>query len=179
MNSSTSDTRFQRMDRYEIDLCLHLNHSCRSLGVQPFFSVISRLGDGVFWYLLVLALPVVYGYQALPASLHMTAVAICGLLIYKFLKTTLVRHRPYTRHDAIQVGGRALDQGSFPSGHTLHALAFSIVGVAYYPELIWLVAPFSVVVALSRVVLGLHYPSDVLAGGAIGAVLALVSFTFL
>ncbi len=70
---------------------------------------------------------------------------------------------------------RTLDQFSFPSGHTLHATVFSIVAVYYFPVLIWLVLPFSVMVALSRPILGLHYPSDVLAGALIGAALAAAS----
>jgi len=48
----------------------------------------------------------------------------------------------------------------------------SLVVLAYYPALFWLLVPFSVLVALSRVVLGLHYPSDVLAGATVGATLA-------
>jgi undecaprenyl-diphosphatase len=68
-----------------------------------------------------------------------------------------------------------LDEFSFPSGHTLHAVAFTLVALAHYPMLAWLLIPYSASVALSRVVLGLHYPSDVLAATAIGSVLAAVS----
>jgi undecaprenyl-diphosphatase len=46
---------------------------------------------------------------------------------------------------------------------------------SYHPALLWLVVPFALSVALSRVVLGLHYPSDVLAGGLLGWCLAEVS----
>ena len=68
-----------------------------------------------------------------------------------------------------------LDEFSFPSGHTLHAVAFTIVAIAHYPVLAWLLVPFAASVAASRVVLGLHYPSDVLAATAIGTGLASVS----
>jgi undecaprenyl-diphosphatase len=51
-------------------------------------------------------------------------------------------------------------------------MAFSIVAIAFYPMLAWLLVPFTLLVAASRVVLGLHYPSDVLAGAALGALIA-------
>jgi undecaprenyl-diphosphatase len=65
-----------------------------------------------------------------------------------------------------------LDHYSFPSGHTLHAVSFSIVAIHYYPRLAWVVVPFTLLVAVSRVFLGLHYPSDVAAAAGIGLVLA-------
>jgi undecaprenyl-diphosphatase len=71
-----------------------------------------------------------------------------------------------------------LDQHSFPSGHTLHAVAFSTIAVTEFHTLAWLLVPFTFLVALSRVILGLHYPSDVLAGAIIGALVAGISFCF-
>jgi undecaprenyl-diphosphatase len=69
-----------------------------------------------------------------------------------------------------------LDRFSFPSGHTLHAVAFTLIACAYYPALWVILVPFTLVTAVSRVALGLHYPSDVLAGAALGALIAAASF---
>ena len=74
-----------------------------------------------------------------------------------------------------RLGGAPLDEFSSPSGHTLHAVAFSLVAMAHYPALAWALVPFTASVAVSRVVLGLHYPSDVLAATAIGSALAALS----
>jgi undecaprenyl-diphosphatase len=68
-----------------------------------------------------------------------------------------------------------LDEYSFPSGHTLHAVAFTLIAVYYYPALAALLLPFTLLVAASRVVLGLHYPSDVLASIVIGSAIASLS----
>jgi undecaprenyl-diphosphatase len=68
-----------------------------------------------------------------------------------------------------------LDRYSFPSGHTLHAVSFTTLAVSSFPELAWLLVPFAALIAASRVVLGLHYPTDVAAGALIGATLAVLS----
>jgi undecaprenyl-diphosphatase len=165
----------QRINRYDVELCVFCNRQSRNFTVRNVFRISSRLGDGVFWYTLMAALLVRYQAAALPAVLHMLAAALVGTLIYKLIKGKTLRPRPFNVYPAIVCVGKTLDQFSFPSGHTMHAVAFSIIAVAYFPALIWLVAPFALLVALSRPILGLHYPSDVLAGAALGAVIAFLS----
>jgi len=132
----------------------------------------SRLGDGVFWYALMGALVAWHGRAALPAVLHMIVAGLAGTLIYKWLKGATERPRPYQVCPTICCLTAPLDRFSFPSGHTLHAVVFSLVVTAYYPALGWLVWPFTALVAASRLVLGLHYVSDVLVGGLLGAAVA-------
>lgn len=165
----------QRINQYDVKLCVLCNRQSRNWSVRHLFRLSSRLGDGVFWYTLMAALLVRFQADALPAVLHMLGVALVGTIIYKLIKGKTLRPRPFNVYPAIVCMGKTLDQFSFPSGHTMHAVAFSIVSVAYFPGLFWLVAPFSMLVALSRPILGLHYPSDVLAGAALGAVLAVTS----
>lgn len=171
----TSDI-FQRMDQYELVYCLRFNRICRLPPIYRFFAAISRLGDGIFWYTLILLLPIMGGEQGLMASLHMTVVGGIALLVYKYLKSHMGRPRPFTTHEVIRIYTAPLDHYSFPSGHTLHALGFTIIALGYFPELAWLLVPFTVLVALSRVILGLHYPTDVLAGAAIGTAIAIASW---
>lgn len=163
---------FRRVDAFEHAWCLRLNRSCHVQFVRTFFSVVSRLGDGVFWYALILLLPVFYGESGLMPALRMAIVGFAGLALYKYLKSRLVRERPYISLAGIVAGTKALDRYSFPSGHTLHAVSFTVLATTSFPELSVLLVPFAVLVAASRVVLGLHYPTDVLAGAAIGAGLA-------
>ena len=162
----------QKFNDWDIDLCQSCNDLSRNLSLRKIFKLVSRLGDGVFWYMLMAALLMYYQAEALPAVLHMLAVGSAGTLLYKWIKHKTLRPRPFNVYPSIVCNGPALDQFSFPSGHTMHAVAFSIVGVAYFPVLIWLVLPFTLLVALSRPILGLHYPSDVLVGALIGALMS-------
>lgn len=143
-----------------------------SVGVAPVrvvLRLVSRLGDGVFWYALMLALISTQGRPGLETALRMLVAGLIGLVVYKLLKAKTGRPRPYKVLCDIRAGIAPLDTFSFPSGHTLHAVAFTLVVVADFPVLAWVLAPFTALVAISRVVLGLHYPSDVLAGAVIGA----------
>ena len=156
-------------------LCLRLSHAARIHCLRTLLRAVSRLGDGVFWYALMLALLAADGTAAIAPLLHMVAAGLAGTMLYRWLKAKTSRPRPYRVNRAITCNARPLDQFSFPSGHTLHAVAFTAIAIAYYPQLSYLLIPFAFLVALSRMVLGLHYPSDVLAGAAIGAAIAGIS----
>ena len=165
-----------QLNAHEIPLCLLFNRINHRPHLSLGFALISRLGNGLFWYSLMLLLPLIYGRAGLVVSFHMTAVGVVGVIIYKALKGSTLRVRPYRYDTAIFQNVAALDQFSFPSGHTLHAVSFTCVVLSYYPVWAYLLLPFALLTALSRVVLGLHYPSDVLVGAMLGAGLALGSF---
>lgn len=172
MNSRGGNGYFARRER---DWCLIANRWGHRLPARQYFSVVSRLGDGMFWYWLMALAVLADGYAGLIASTHMAGTGLSALILYKLLKRWTRRPRPCAADLRIHALVAPLDEFSFPSGHTLHAVAFTGVALAHYPELAWLLLPFTASVAASRVVLGLHYPSDVLAAGAIGAMLAWLS----
>lgn len=140
--------------------------------VRAVFALASRLGDGVGWYAILLWLAWRDGLAAVTVVGWMLGTALIGLLLYGAIKRLTARPRPCAVCPQLQLSVAPLDKYSFPSGHTLHAVNFSIQLVAYAPELAWLVTPFALLVAASRMVLGLHYLSDVLAGAALGGALA-------
>lgn len=170
---ATAADIFRRIDAAEFAWCVRFNRGCARREIRAFFAVVSRLGNGAFWYALILSLPLVYGRAAWVPVVRMAIVGASGVLLYKYLKSRLVRERPYISFERIVAGATVLDRYSFPSGHTLHAVSFAILIVDAFPAL-WIVCvPFAVLVALSRVVLGLHYPTDVAAGASMGVALAL------
>lgn len=163
------------LDQAELAACRRLNRVVHRAGALKVFQVASRLGDGVLWYMLMAALAVGFGSRGVAAALQCAVAGLGGLVIYRLLKNVLVRERPYMTHAAIVCRGRPLDRFSFPSGHTLHAVSFTLIATASFPALALLLVPAAVLIALSRVVLGLHYPSDVVAGALLGAGIARVT----
>jgi undecaprenyl-diphosphatase len=166
----------QQLDHADVSVCALFNRLSHQQNIRAIFQTVSRLGDGVIWYTIMVCLPFVAGYEGALISLHMSATALAGLLLYKLTKRFSGRERPYVMHAGrIACAMPPLDRYSFPSGHTLHATCFTMVLHGYLPETLWILLPFSLLVALSRLVLGLHYPSDVLAGASIGGLLAAFS----
>ena len=163
---------WHRIDHAERALCLRANRTCRRHSVKTFFATVSRLGDGVFWYGLAAAIALAGSSAGPIAALRMALAGVFATALYKLLKRHCVRERPFVAHPGILCGTAPLDRYSFPSGHTLHAVNFTILAADFEPWLLCVLAPFALLVAASRVVLGLHYPSDVLAGAAIGSTIA-------
>ena len=149
-------------------LCRSLNRWIDQKAVHLFFKGISRLGDGVLWYTFMLFLPVFLGGYGLGVSLLMLLMACIGVYEYRYIKHRSMRPRPFVAHAKIVQGARTLDEYSFPSGHTMHAVAFAVLLTQSMPWLGILLIPFALLTGLSRVVLGLHYPSDVFMGAVLG-----------
>ncbi|HWG10740.1 MAG TPA: phosphatase PAP2 family protein [Rhodanobacteraceae bacterium] len=149
-------------------LCLAANRWGAHRAIGAFFAFISKLGDGGFWYGLAAILALVGGPRGVHAALQMLATGLVAWLLYRTLKRWTRRPRPFRRCDGVIAHVPPLDEFSFPSGHTLHAVSFSIVAIAWFPVLVLPLCLFTALVAASRVVLGLHYPSDVLAAALLG-----------
>jgi len=160
------------LHRHDTAICLSWNRWGRVETVRRYFAGVSRLGDGLAWYALMGLIALFGGDKGLMVTAQLAATGLVALGLYLGLKRWTRRPRPFAADRRIRALVRPLDEFSFPSGHTLHAAAFSAVAISHYPALAWLLLPFAASVAVSRVVLGLHYPSDVLAASALGGALA-------
>jgi undecaprenyl-diphosphatase len=141
--------------------------------------VASRLGDGWVWFGALLGVALAGGNTGASAAIRLFGVGATDLVLYRIIKRWIARPRPAGSGTGIIERVRPLDVFSFPSGHVMHAVACSVVLTAYYPMAAAVVWPLTILIALSRVILGLHYPSDVVAGAALGATVALMSFNLL
>lgn len=179
MTSKSTARRSERPPAWDLNLTLFMNRSMSLRGVGPFFAVISWLGNGKLWYALLILLPVFSSTTGPLATVHMAFVGLVNLLLYKVIKSQTRRPRPCHAYEKIMRGAVPLDEYSFPSGHTMHAVGFSMVATAWFPALLVPLSVFTVLVALSRVILGLHYPTDVMLGATLGMMIAKLSLLFL
>lgn len=159
---------WRRISAVDSSLCLLVNRMSRRRLLAALFRFISRIGDGIFWYSLMAVLPLLYGMEGLLAAGVMVGVGLVNLFIYRMCKGKITRERPYLTLPPINLAGVPLDRFSFPSGHTQHAVGFSVTAAAFFPQMAVVLYPFAFLVALSRPLLGLHFPSDVLMGAAVG-----------
>lgn len=178
INNPIVSSRILQVQSWDLNWCLRLNKYSADRNIAVFFKGVSRLGDGWFWYALGGGIALAGGAAAGGVVLQAGLTSAVGVGIYKLLKKHTLRPRPYQVHQAVVLGERPLDHFSFPSGHTLHAVLFTIMLGSHFPVLLPLLVPFMLLVAMSRVVLGLHYPTDVFAGATLGALLASVSLLF-
>jgi undecaprenyl-diphosphatase len=135
----------------------------------------TRMGDGWLWYslgTLLLAFGGSRGYLACGAA---GAAAIFGIVVFKVLKK--LSHRPRPCQFQPHCWARVLppDQFSFPSGHTMTAFSIALVMSYFYPGLEGPLYFLAISIGVSRIVLGMHFLSDVLAGAVIGSALGLAS----
>ena len=166
----------------EVDVRLFgriFNHGCRWSATRWLAKVVSHSGDGFLHLLLPLffwSLNTAHAFQYV--TLLASAMAVERLL-YVVFKNKLKRRRPQDYMPGFTSLIRASDKFSFPSGHSSAAFCLAtttgiVFGGPFIALYIW--ASF---VALSRVVLGVHFPGDTVAGALLGSGVALATASYL
>lgn len=129
---------------------------------------ISRLGDGPIWLALIVGCPIAQGKQGLYVSLSMLLAALINVGCFKPIKNHIKRQRLFVKFDDMVAKTKAGGQYSFPSSHTTHAFSFLMTLVVFQPSLAVLMGVFVFVIALSRVILGVHYLGDIFVAAVLG-----------
>lgn len=167
---------FDRLDLIEWQLCRRLVGCNVHRPWLLLLRLASRLGDWPLWVGLILAQPLLDPVNGGRRLVAYTVTALVAIACYRALKTRLCRERPFiTFTGIIRCGEPARDRYSFPSGHTMHAVLFCLLTAVHAAWLLPWLSPIALLIAISRVGLGLHYLSDVLAGALLGTGFALLS----
>lgn len=135
----------------------------------------TRAGDGCLWYAQGIVFLLAGGSAGLAATEAGLIACGLGIVAFQSLKRVIGRPRPAIaeRHNWARL--LPADEFSFPSGHTIIAFAFAVPVAHFFPSLLpWLLF-CAISVAASRVVLGMHFLSDVLAGCALGSFIGYVA----
>lgn len=136
----------------------------------------TRGGDGWLWYALGIILYFYGGPHRFAAIGAAGSAAVAGIFLFRALKKTSHRQRPCDIEPHCWSSVLPPDRYSFPSGHSITAFAVAVSIGLFYPELMASLLTAAILIAASRIILGMHFLSDVVVGSAIGVVLATAAF---
>lgn len=162
------DTRDQRLMRR-----VHRWRPPRWVRLWMIYS--TRLGDGWLWYSLALVLFLFGGPNGWRTLGSAALAAGAGIIVFKSIKRLSGRKRPCALASHCWAAMIPPDQFSFPSGHSITAFAVTIPVGVHYPDLMAFLLFWALSIAVSRIILGMHFLSDVIAGSLIGVGLGCLS----
>jgi undecaprenyl-diphosphatase len=136
----------------------------------------TRGGDGWLWYAMGLAIAVLGGKTRFEAVGSAGVSAVLSILLFLCLKRLTGRRRPCQIEPHCWATLLPPDQFSFPSGHTMTAFAVAIPLSLFYPTLTVGLLFCALSIAMSRILLGMHFLSDVVAGALIGTALGYLGY---
>lgn len=165
-----------RLQTMEQHIFRWFNSRLHNKFLNLFFYYLTNLGGATFTIIATLAVwqfaPSPWGRAGLQAAV---ALAISHVPV-AIVKKLYPRIRPYLAIPETITFRNPLTDHSFPSGHTTAIFSVTVPFMLTDPLMILLLLPFALIVAVSRMYLGLHYPSDVLVGAAIGTSVAMGTF---
>lgn len=159
---------------YSIDLSIFyfFNHTLSSGFLDKFFSVITNVNS---WYIAyVILLGISFSKGGTKGKLAVLGIILLIIVTdqtgYRLLKEYFARPRPCNALTDVLTPLGCTGSFSFPSNHALNNFAAAMFFYRLFPKLKWVLFITASLVAISRVYLGLHYPSDIFGGAVIGIV---------
>lgn len=164
---------------FECRLFQKVNRHFENKYLNLFFRSITNVGGATFTICSVLILMLFTSNQTRMAALASALSLALSHIPVHFLKKLFPRKRPYLTLEKTLFPTNPLQDHSFPSGHTTAIFSVIIPFVLYAPVLSLLLIPLAICVGISRIYLGLHYPSDVFAGMLLGSFFGILSYSLI
>lgn len=136
--------------------------------VRMWMLAATRGGDGWLWALMTPFVLYFGGAERWPAIAACTTACCLGVAVFVLIKRKTGRKRPCAIAEHCWATLLPPDQFSFPSGHTITAFAILTPLMFFYPVFLPLFLFLGISIGMSRILLGMHFLSDVLAGAALG-----------
>lgn len=159
---------------YSIDLAIFyfFNHSISFPILDKFFSIITSVNNWLITYVILLGLSWKYGDKRGKIAVVITLImaAVTDQTGYRLLKEFFARPRPCDVLTDVITPLGCTGTYSFPSNHALNNFAAASFFSFLFPQFRTVLFITASLIAISRVYLGLHYPSDIIGGAVIGII---------
>ena len=163
---------------YDRNLLYMINGASGSEVLDTIMLILTDFGGSFFWLLFIIVLWVYGEARERRFAIFLAITIISSGILGLMFKVFLYRPRPYEFLSGINLIGFEEFGSSFPSGHSVRAFAGSTLIFRSYGRIALPLLALSLIVALSRVYLGVHYPIDTVAGALLGLAISNLIFIF-
>lgn len=166
---------FQSFLTFEGDILLWIQNNLRSEILTPFVIFITRLGDAGFIWIVGMTILFLQKKTRRIGIMGLVTLLLTVIVVNVILKNAVARVRPYEIIQGLTSLLGPQHDYSFPSGHTASSFAAAVVMAMTLPSKIGIPAMvLAFMIALSRLYVGVHYPSDIICAALIGSLIAII-----
>ena len=169
---------FEYISHRDINILRIINNSWKCRFLDIIMPSMTYLGSFPFMFIFCtvafLLSSTLLHVMAIKAMISITISTGIG----KLLKVSVTRLRPFIDIPNLNIKKIGIDKYSFPSGHTTGAFSLAVIIALYFPIFGFITIPLAFCVGISRMYIGVHYPTDVIMGIFIGSTCSLLTYRF-
>lgn len=171
--------KIQSLYQFECKIFHEINSHFDKRSMNLFFRTITQIGGALFISATTLLLIILTTNQTRLTAISSGAALALSHIPVQVVKRLFPRKRPYLLFETTKILPNPLRDHSFPSGHTTAVFSVIVPFVILNPILAIVLIPLGICVGISRIYLGLHFPSDVIAGGLLGGCFGSLCYFFI